>query len=347
MTYSLDYVGSSDLSGEVQVSKIDQYSRLLYCYVIGGDMANDISDKTGIESLYIQDCINAEYNVGSGIVSIIVWGTDVVDGLEDAAISSTDNYISKLSDDSGVKISLMSSAISKSRVSWIFENQKAWEAEQTKLKTRLDTAVAGLSDNANSYFMIVASEEYPEFYNSLYPQTGVAKPTSTISVKTVVKYGAVGAIAGVVIYGLSVLFLFMYSKKIISITDYTGMLRLRILADIKNSSDDLNVLVTKITATCVKHNIREIALISTDEKNTSSCAEHLREKLIENGINAVSLSGFLSDYKIMGNLFSIGNCVIIEKTGSSLYSSVFDEVNLCNENAVNIVGLVNLDKNYG
>ena len=112
-------------------------------------MANDISDKIGIESLYIQDCINAEYNVGSGIVSIIVWGTDVVDGLEDAAISSTDNYISKLSDDSGVKISLMSSAISKSRVSWIFENQKAWEAEQTKLKTRLDTAVAGLSDNAN------------------------------------------------------------------------------------------------------------------------------------------------------------------------------------------------------
>ncbi len=346
ITYSLTYIGSSDLFGEVQVSKIDQYSRLLYCYVIGGDMANDISDKIGIESLYVQDCLNADYNVGAGVVSITVWGTDVTDGLEDAVMLSLEDYISQLSDNSDVEVSLIKSVVTKVRVSWIFENQKAWEAEQTKLKTRLDTAVAGLSDDAYNYFMIVASEEHPEFFDTLYSQSGVAKPSSSISAKTIVKYGAVGAIGGVVVYGLYALFLFMYSKKIVSVTDYTDSLGLRILADVKNSSDDLNVLATKITATCTKQRIKEIALISTNEDNTSSCAENLKEKLTKNGLNVTLLSDFLSDHKVMGTLFNIGNCVIIERMGSSLYSSVLDEVDLCNENSINIIGLVNLDKKY-
>ena len=75
-----------------------------------------------------------------------------------------------------------------------------------------------------------------------------------------------------------------------------------------------------------------------------SCTFTLSKKLKENGLKVESSTSFMSDYKEMGALLRIGNCVIVEKINSSLYSSVYDEVDLCKENSVNILGLVNIAK---
>ena len=127
-------------------------------------------------------------------------------------------------------------------------------------------------------------------------------------------------------------------------TDYTDTLKLRIIANVDSSMKELDVAATKITATCVKQNINEIALISVNESEAESYAKALAGKLKENGITAKLLVGFLSDYKVMGELFDAGHCAIIEKLGSSIYSKVGEEVDLCNENNVNIIGLINIDK---
>ena len=344
LTYSVEYVGDKDLSGEVQVSRIDYYSRLLYYYVVGGGLASDISEATDLDSSHIQDCITAEIFNGSGTLGINLWGTDVDERLEELLISCIDDYAASIADNTEVQIVLIQKSVSYARSEWIFNTQRAWEAEPDKIKARLDTAVANLTPNAYEYFKLTASNTYPEFYEYLYPQNNGATSVSTVSTKSLIKYAGIGAIAGFVLYGIYVLFLFMYSKKIVSMTDYTDTLKLRIIANVDSSMKELDVAATKITATCVKQNINEIALISVNESEAESYAKALAGKLKVNGITAKLLVGFLSDYKVMGELFDAGHCAIIEKLGSSIYSKVGEEVDLCNENNVNIIGLINIDK---
>ena len=240
-------------------------------------------------------------------------------------------------------MSLTSTYVSNVRSSWIFDTQKAWEAESTKIKSRLDTAVSGLSSNAYECFKAKASSEYPDFFNYLYPQNSIVNSSSSVSIKTLVKYAAVGALLGVVVYGLYVIWLFLYSKRIVTTADYTDALGLRVLLSTKGSPEELRIAATKITAACTKQQIKKLALISTDGKS-EECIDVLNSILAENGLNVSCISGFLSDYKEMGNLLDVGNCVIIESIGSSLYASVCDEVDLCNDNGVNIIGLINIDK---
>ena len=344
LTYSVEYVCDKDLSGEVQVSRIDYYSRLLYYYVVGGGLASDISEATDLDSSHIQDCITAEIFNGSGTLGINLWGTDVDERLEELLISCIDDYAASIADNTEVQIVLIQKSVSYARSEWIFNTQRAWEAEPDKIKARLDTAVANLTPNAYEYFKLTASNTYPEFYEYLYPQNNGATSVSTVSTKSLIKYAGIGAIAGFVLYGIYVLFLFMYSKKIVSMTDYTDTLKLRIIANVDSSMKELDVAATKITATCVKQNINEIALISVNESEAESYAKALAGKLKVNGITAKLLVGFLSDYKVMGELFDAGHCAIIEKLGSSIYSKVGEEVDLCNENNVNIIGLINIDK---
>ena len=104
------------------------------------------------------------------------------------------------------------------------------------------------------------------------------------------------------------------------------------------------IIATKILASCNKQLLDEIIIISTNVDGTKESIDLLSKKLKENGLKVESSTSFMSDYKEMGALLRIGNCVIVEKINSSLYSSVYDEVDLCKDNSVNILGLVNIAK---
>ncbi len=345
LTYSIDYAGDINLSGEMQVSLITKSTRLLYYYVTGGSLASELSDSIDINTPHLQDCISAETVDGSGVLCVTVWGTDVDDRIEDLVIASIDNNISKIEADTNTKISLTNAAATEVRSGWIFENQKSWEAEQTKIKNRLDTAVAGLTPDAYDYFSSVVASKYPEFFDLVYPQNGLSNaPSPSLSINKLIKYAAIGVVLGFALYSVYVLFLFMYSKRIISVTDYTDTMGLRIISNTKGETEDLKIAATKITAACDKLQIKELALISTNAEPVSEYVDTVSKMLASNDIKVSFISGFLSDYKKMGELLKNGNCVIVEHQGDSLYSKVYDEVILCNENSVNIIGLVNINK---
>ncbi len=345
LTYSFVYTGDCNIPGEVQISRLDYCTRLLNFYLIGGGFASDLSEQLGVKSSHIQDCISVEAPIGTGVINVTIWGTDVYEDLEDIAKSQIEAYCNTIEDDNDICISLIYQVAANYRSPWIFENQKSWEAEQNKIKTRLDTAVSELSPDAFEYFSLVTSNSYPDFYDYLYPHngSGINAKSSPLTIKTFAKYGAVGALLGFVIYGAYVLLLFMYSPKIFSVTDYTNTMGLRVIGNVGDSIEELSIVSTKITAICTKHNIREIALITTNEKNTEVFIDELGSKLNTNGIIVQCINGFFSDYKSLEELLKVNNCVIVEKMASSVYSKVYDEVVLCNENDINIVGLVNIE----
>ena len=138
--------------------------------------------------------------------------------------------------------------------------------------------------------------------------------------------------------------MFMYSKKIIAVSDYSDTMGLKILGSVTNANKDMDIIATKILASCNKQLLDEIIIISTNVDGTKESIDLLSKKLKENGLKVESSTSFMSDYKEMGALLRIGNCVIVEKINSSLYSSVYDEVDLCKDNSVNILGLVNIAK---
>ncbi len=347
LTYSISYAGDEEVSGEELVSLINRYSIMLYYYGANGSLSTDVSEITNIDTALIQDCISmSSYTTDSGIINLDVYGTEVEESLEEAVVSSMNAYIASLTQDSELEIDLINSNASFVKVSWMFASQRDWEAEQNKIKSRLDTAVAGLSSDAYDYFKLIASAEHPEFFESLYPENTIIKPNSSISPKTLLKYAVVGSVLGFVLYAVYVMILFMYSKKIITITDYSDTMGLKVLGCVTNSNKDtdMDIITTKILASCNKQSIDEIALVSTNAEGTKEYIDLLSEKLEKNGLKVKSIISFMGDHKEMGELLKIANSVIVEKMNSSLYSEVYDEVDFCNENAVNILGLVNIAK---
>ncbi len=345
LMYTVNYIGADKLSGEDLANIINQYSMIIYYYENNGSLARAVSDKLGIETNYIQDCISANgYSNNTGVLNLDIWGTEINEGLEEAVISSMEDYIFQITNDTDIKITLISNNTSYTRQAWIFENQKNWEAEQDRIKTRLDTAVAGLSTDAYECFKLTASTEYPEFYEAVYPDT--VSNNNSITPKTLVKYSVVGAAIGFALYAVYAIFVFMYSKKVVSITDYSYTMGLKMLGSVTAAmkNDDMSIAATKIFAACDKLKITEIALISTNEECTKEYIDLLSRKLEESGLKPICITSFMCDYKEMGTLLKIGNCVIVEKMNSSLFSNVYDEVALCNENSVNILGLVNIAK---
>lgn len=344
LVYSVDFTGNDAISEE-EVRMINQYSMMLYYYGANGSLAQDVSEKTGIETTCIQDCISMNtYAEDSGILNLDVYGTEVETDLEGAIIESMDAYIQDKTQNANINIVLIKQNATFVRVSWIFQSQRDWEAEQTRIKSRLDTAVAALSPDAYECFKIKASTEYPEFFESVYPENVTIISNSAITPKTIIKYAVIGAIVGFVLYVAYVMILFMYSKKIITISDYSDTMGLKILGSVTNANKDMDIIATKILASCNKQLLDEIIIISTNVDGTKESIDLLSKKLKENGLKVESSTSFMSDYKEMGALLRIGNCVIVEKINSSLYSSVYDEVDLCKENSVNILGLVNIAK---
>ena len=72
--------------------------------------------------------------------------------------------------------------------------------------------------------------------------------------------------------------------------------------------------------------------------------EDLVKKLEKQGIQLDVLAEIVTDSEAMSKLFAEGAAVMIEKKCVSLYQRVYDMVDLCMENEVSILGVIDTRK---
>ena len=83
---------------------------------------------------------------------------------------------------------------------------------------------------------------------------------------------------------------------------------------------------------------------SDDLEQTEQKIIDMEKKLEKQGIQLDVLAEIVTDSEAMSKLFAEGAAVMIEKKGVSLYQRVYDMVDLCMENEVSILGVIDTRK---
>ncbi len=147
--------------------------------------------------------------------------------------------------------------------------------------------------------------------------------------------GAFLACTGLCIYYL----LFVFGRYLVSTEDF-ACFNLKYIGDLKNKSQ-FNKAVSKIYAHCSKHDITEIALVSSDASMIDrKDLDALTDALAKKGINAVMVDDY-GNMTDIDKLLSVGRCLFVEKVNSSQVKRLQELVDYVSDSEIDVLGVVN------
>lgn len=351
MVFNIELVGYENLDVEEKREMVNQLVSVYYRYVVNGGLVTDLVESGDMpenatsEMLY--EVIFAGYDGEleyNGNFYVGTYASDILPGITESIQECISNYSTEMSKSIKHKVTLMDSFLATLKNDSIYNAQRNYYTERNSNIDRAEYAASTLTGDLLTYYNYEIAKQEGENVDESVTVTNASD--SGISWKQMIKYGIVGGILGIVGACGLLLFMFMFSKTIVSDADYTLTMGLKYLVKVKSDSndDDLKFAAVKIKAACKKAEIDKIALISSNKENLENKDKQLSELLSKHNINVDILSAPMLDCDVMGKLFELGNCFIMEKTGVSKYSSVQDMVALCNENNINILGVVDIKK---
>lgn len=315
-------------------------------YIRNGGLANDIEEKATFKADYTAQQLKELLDVGydgtldaNGSICLYVNGTDLVSGLDEIACETLINKGKSFQNLSPHKLVIVNKQNTIIRNDTIYNNQKTTYNETTAASDRLENAVDSLTDNALTYYKDMVAEEQEESIQEVNVVQNIKNK--------LLKYGLIGGILGACGGAVLLLLVYMYSKVVISDTDYTLTMGVKLFGHVSASNplEQMGFSVAKIIAVCKKRDITQIALISSNmdliEENVQNT---LKEMLEKQNVELEIMSNVVTDSEEMGKLFELQNAVVIEKKGTSLYQRVYDIIDLCEDNEVSILGLIDVQK---
>lgn len=102
------------------------------------------------------------------------------------------------------------------------------------------------------------------------------------------------------------------------------------------------MLLSRIIMTAKKNNIQDIYVTGTEieKKELQSFLERLRQAADASGIKLIIGRSINHDAEAFLNMVSIGNTIFIEETNVSIYQEIIQELQICEEQGVNILGSI-------
>lgn len=327
-------------------------------YIRNGGLADSVAESKELKGDYtaaqIKELLDVSYDSAmqtNGGLCLYVYGTNLVPGLDELAKETLIQYAGELKNVQKHTLVMTDTQTAVVRSDTVYNVQRTIYTERVNTKDRLKNAVDALSGNTLTYYNgIVEDEKEQALKEEKLEETGTtadAVPAPHVDKKKLIKYGLVGGVLGAAGSIVILLLCFMYSKVIVADTDYTLTMGMKLLGNISESEmqEQLGFVVAKILAACKKKEITKLALISSDMRNISeNMQEDLVKKLEKQGIQLDVLAEIVTDSEAMSKLFAEGAAVMIEKKGVSLYQRVYDMVDLCVENEVSILGVIDTRK---
>jgi len=318
-------------------------------YIRNGGLAETVASKKALKGNYtatqIKELLDISYDSAlstNGGFCLYIYGADLVSGLDQLAYDTLAEYVDVLKNVAKHELVLVDTESVVVRSDTIYNNQRYVYTERVNSNDRLKSAIAALSGNTLTYYNEIVKEEEEKIETTantvLHPQ---------VDKKKLVKYGIVGGILGVAGAMVLLLFCFMYSKYIVADTDYTLTMGIKLLGHISETDleKQMGFVIAKILAVCKKKQITKVALVSSDMSKISEDVRlHLIKMLEEQGVKLIMVPDVTTDSNSMAELFAMGNAIMIEKTGVSLYQKVYDMTDLCIENEVSLLGVVDIQR---
>lgn len=348
-----------EYSREVKQEIINNILSSYALYVSSGQFAEEVSKEIGgivlprDISLLAGISVNTAQEYGTNF-SVYINTLDQInelDGLEEAVLKSIDNFTSNTSEmiasHSLCKVNEFEGILYYDSV---YNRQQSLRNEIKNYRARIDTAKATFSADQMKYYnyLIGENEEMLNTEKDTEPQASVKN-----------------FILGMCLGLLGIMFVlftkYMLSGVIVSSLDYNTMFSIPFMGtifenitslsavqkleygEIPSDEEAMAFIALKIKRACDLLDIRQLAMLSSNYGNIpDKIMRDLQNLLKEEQIELIKVDKPLLNGTAMGRLFEIGNCIIIEKKGDSKIAGIRDIVELCNENDVHIVGVVDI-----
>ncbi len=352
--YKISLEPVSNLSIDEQKLLLGNIGLAYVQYINSGELATDVAEELGIDSRYIDELISTNIPLeGAGITNcfnVYIINDEQCEGLSEKVKNCIDAYCAEFSgtiEKHSVEVVdeynaiVMDSSISS-----------AIDSVQTDIynaSNRLTNLKKAFSDEQLAYYnesigVVDSKDEDEESVESSV--TGLKEELAKLEPAQIqIKNVALGVILGIVMHCCIILVYFMFTSKVLAESGYESMFGLRYLGKVTESEDDdrFGMLVVKIVLACKKNNIQKIALVGTDFGIVAdNVVDELISKLGEQGIETQRLEHVRSDCNELSTLFGIGKCLLVEHTGKTKIKDLEEIVNMCNDNDIDIYGVIDI-----
>ena len=359
--YQVELVNSADYTYEEKMQLINQIIIAYSVYIRDGGLSRKIIEENLLEeddytADQLEELLEMGYDAEVEAMTsfcLYVYGSDLVPGLDEAAMDALESYMSKKNNLPKHKLVITNQHTEVVRNDAIYNNQRYMYTERVSSNDRLKNAMKDLSGDTLYYYNEVISAEEKNIDevqtegDATASLTDANSSSPVVPFKKLLKYGILGALVGIIGACGLLLLRYMFSSTIIADTDYTATMGMKLLGKISesDSGETLPFVVAKARLACNKEDISKLALVSSD---FSCIGEDIQTQLVQaldkQGIELIAIEDVLKDCDAMNRLFEIGDCLLLEKTGTSRYDKVYDIVELCDENSIGIVGVVDIEK---
>ena len=328
---------------ELENQLVADYTRYVHSAGFASDLASSGELPEGISSKNVDEVVFAGYDSSldnTGRFYIGTYAADVMPEILTAmekCIGDYSKYLNKYINHRLVLIDMHQVCVKNDN---IYNTQRSYYVERKSINDKIDTILSVVSSDGVLYYNDVIDGDKETVKEGNSTDTG----RSDVPLREMLKYGIVGGVLGIIGACGLLLIIFMFSKTILSETDYTYTMGLKYLGKIglNTIDNDVAFVVIKIKAMCNKSNINKLAFISSVNDFLDGECEKIVELLKEQNIELERVKGVMKDCDAMDTLLKLGKCIMIEKTGKSQYNTVHDMVQFCEENDVNIMGVVDL-----
>lgn len=307
-------------------------------YVSRGDLGTDVAEKLGIDPQYITELISVE-NEGNVGFNVIFYASDLVPDFSDTIKTVLEEHRAELEKDRNAHILTINNEYdSVLRVDDYYNRQKNSVGDLNNQKNTLNSLLNKLSMEQVAYYNAQTGNDFV-YINQ---ETGKEDEAYvSIGKSGLIKKSVIGAIIGVALALVIEMFIFMYSKKVVSESDFTATLGMVLIGNDKNE-EDRKVAITKIKNICSKENLKNVIIAGTSEELLKKdIINDLKSEMTDVGISVEVISNFVNDSSKVDKVLKNPNVILAEGVGTSIFPKVMEEADFCENYNINLLGVIN------
>ena len=114
----------------------------------------------------------------------------------------------------------------------------------------------------------------------------------------------------------------------------------RVGCKIPSKEQQIQYLVSNIQLACERTSIHKVCIVSTEKCDNEELLDTLKNELKKLSVELIYCSDVNYSSEALMNLSQCGNAIIMEEQQKSYYKEIRNEVGLCKENKINILGSI-------
>lgn len=358
-TYAMQLDNAEDYTQEDIELITSRLSSLYRQYFVSGAFARDVEKECDtIPAQYLEELINC---TGESVISVVLYLDDShekeIEVMQSLLQQKVQEYGEVFAQHELILIDSTSGYVSDVG---IVNKKQNYLTAVYNMNNRINNVVASFTENQLVYYNMVTGQES----ESLEQEGSLQK--KGFSIKNLV----LGIISGFIIACGIIIVPMILSGRIVSELDYISIFRFKyfgmILGDrektakildkvsmlnkmkygegiTQNYEDNMSIIALKIKMACSLVQKTKVALLSTCFADISEqIISDLNSRLGKESIEVVQLDKVTKDGQQLQKLFDVGCCFMIEKTGVSQVSNIMEFYEICTENKIDMLGVVDV-----